>query len=31
MEEIRAALSARCKTVGKQDPVRDAGVKWKRE
>lgn len=31
MEEIRAALSARCKTVGEQDPVRDAGAKWKQE
>jgi hypothetical protein len=31
MEEIRAALSARCKTVGEQDPARHAGAKWKQE
>jgi hypothetical protein len=31
MKEIRNALSARCKTVGEQDLVRDAGAKWRRE
>ncbi len=31
MEEIRAALSARCKTISEQDLVRDAGAKWKPE
>jgi len=31
MEEIRAALSARCKTVREQDLVRDTGAKWKQE
>jgi Dolichyl-phosphate-mannose-protein mannosyltransferase len=31
MGEIRVALSARCKTVGEQDLVRDAGAKWKQE
>lgn len=31
MDEIRAALSARCKPLGEQDLVRDTGAKWKQE
>jgi hypothetical protein len=31
MDEIRAASSARCTTVGEQDPVRDTAAKWKQE
>jgi hypothetical protein len=31
MDEIRASLSARCKTLGEQDLVRDTGAKWKQE
>ncbi len=31
MEQIRNAWSARCKSVGEQDLVRDAGAKWKQE
>jgi hypothetical protein len=31
MEEIQAALRARCKRLGEQDPVRDTGAKWKQE
>jgi hypothetical protein len=31
MEESRNVLSARCKSVGEQDLVRDAGAKWKQE
>jgi hypothetical protein len=31
MDEIRAALSSRCKTVGEQNLVRDTGAKWKQE
>ena len=31
MEEIRAALSARCKTVGEEDLVRDARAEWKQQ
>ena len=31
MDEIRAALSLRCKTIGEQDLVRDTGAKWKQE
>jgi len=31
MEEIRTALSARCKTAGEEDLARDAGAKWKQQ
>ena len=31
MDEIRASLSSRCKTIGEQDLVRDTGAKWKQE
>lgn len=31
MDEVRAALSARCKINGEEDLVRDSGAKWKQE
>jgi hypothetical protein len=31
MDEIRAASSVRCTTVGEQDPVRDTAAKWNQE
>ena len=31
MDEVRAALRARCKVAGEQDLVRDTGAKWKQQ